>query len=583
MRPLNILILAMLFLGGKSALAQEEQPIGTETVTVVKPYSPTVSDAFKIRPEPVLTDSITLQKKPIEYTIFSVPVASTFSPSKGRAAQVEKEAPESLYNSYLTAAVGNFNNALVDFYTSHEMDQGDKRFDVSLNHFSSRGDIENTPLDTDFYNSSLGLNYTQKASSLSWGAGIEGGHRLYNWYGIPSDIFSEATVQGMDELQQYYHAGVQAHIETESSFFKRGDILYRRFWDAADSGEDRAVFKPRFQVPLENDALYISGKLDYVGGSFANADVNNPENTTGIDYSLLQVGLNPSLEMKGDNYTLNLGANFVYGQDLENNDSNFYIYPSVRASYRLLEESAIVYVGVEGELDQNSYYDYTVQNPYMSPTLQIVPTDRQYDAFLGLKGQLLPNLSYNFKGSYTAENRKPLYLLNAINEFRDDEKSYHYGNSFEVFYDDVKTLGLFGELNVDVNRNFSLGVNAAIYDYNTETGNPAWNLPNTEASLFLDYQIGDQWYVGGTLFYVGEREDLATEVVTTTFPSEPNAVLLTLDSYFDANAHVGYRFSDQFSVFVRGSNLADNQYQRWANFRVQSLQVLGGLTYKFDL
>ncbi|MDC6352386.1 TonB-dependent receptor [Zeaxanthinibacter sp. PT1] len=583
MRPINLFILSVLFLCGNTLMAQEEQPIGTETVTVVKPYSPTVSDAFKIKPEPALTDSIILQKKPIQYTIFSVPVASTFSPSKGRAAQVEKESPESLYNSYLTAAVGNFNNALVDFYTSHEMDQGDQRFDVSLNHFSSRGDIEDTPLDTDFYNSNLGLNYTQKASSLSWGAGIEGSHRLYNWYGIPGGILSEATVQAMDEQQHYYHAGAHAHLETESSFFKRGDILYRRFWDAVDSGENRAVFKPQFQIPLENESLFIKAKVDYVGGSFANADVNNPENNTGIDYGLLQLGINPSLEMKGEDYTLNLGANFVYGQDLENNDSNFYIYPSVKASYRLLEESAIVYVGVEGELEQNSYYGYTRENPYVSPTLQVVPTDRQYDAYLGLKGQLLPNLSYNFKGSYTAENRKPLYLLNAINEFRDDEKAYHYGNSFELFYDDVKTLGLFGELNVDVNRNFSLGINAAIYDYNTETGNPAWNLPNTEASLFLDYQIGEQWYVGGTLFYVGEREDLATEVVTTTFPSEPNAALVTLDSYFDANAHVGYRFSEQFSVFVRGSNLADNQYQRWANFRVQSLQVLGGLTYKFDL
>ena len=35
-------------------IAQEEDNIGTETVTVVKPYSPTVSDAFKIKSSPSL-------------------------------------------------------------------------------------------------------------------------------------------------------------------------------------------------------------------------------------------------------------------------------------------------------------------------------------------------------------------------------------------------------------------------------------------------------------------------------------------------------------------------------------------------
>ena len=48
------------------------------------------------------------------------------------------------------------------------------------------------------------------------------------------------------------------------------------------------------------------------------------------------------------------------------------------------------------------------------------------------------------------------------------------------------------------------------------------------------------------------------------------------------NEQKGYRINDQLAIFARGNNLANNQYQRWANFRVQSLQVLGGIAYKFD-
>ena len=214
---------------------------------------------------------------------------------------------------------------------------------------------------------------------------------------------------------------------------------------------------------------------------------------------------------------------------------------------------------MEGELRQNSYYDFVEENSFVSPTLTIAPTDSQYNAYIGLKGQLLPNLSYNIKGSYTAENNTPLFKLNPENLFRDDEKGYYFGNSFEVFYDDIKTIGIFGELNVDVNRNFTLGINAEVYDYNTETDNPAWNLPNLTGSLFMDYQIGEKWFMGANLFYVGEREDFSTVAVQNTPQSLFPATLITLDSYFDANAHIGHRLNDQFSIFCKGGKHCQQQ------------------------
>jgi outer membrane receptor protein involved in Fe transport len=127
-----------------------------------------------------------------------------------------------------------------------------------------------------------------------------------------------------------------------------------------------------------------------------------------------------------------------------------------------------------------------------------------------------------------------------------------------------------------------LGINAEVYEYDTETGNPAWNLPNIKGSLFMDYQIDKNWFLGANLFFVGEREDFSSEVVQFVLPSEYPATVLQLDSYFDANAHIGYRLNDQLSIFAKASNIANNDYQQWANFRVQSFQILAGATYKFD-
>lgn len=578
----HIITLIFLALGLHVCFSQDdEKDLGTETVTVTKAYTPTVSDAFKIKSVPNLNDSIVLQKKPITYSIFSVPVASTFSPSKGTASTVEKLPPPQLFNSYASLGAGLYGNVLGEFYTSRTINR-DENLDVGFNHLSSRGGIDGVELNDTFYDTRLDASYAKRDRDLDWGASIGLQHQLYNWYGLPEGVFSETIIDNIDERQNYFMGEVGGHINVEDAYFKSADLKYRRFFDAVSSGENRAIFNTGFEFPMNEEIFGVKVKVDYVGGTFENASVGSSTNDNGISYGNLQAGINPSLQMLRDDLSLNLGVNLVYGMDLENSESNFYIYPAVTASYRLLDESVIAYGGVTGELKQNSYYDYVEGNPFVSPTLSIAPTDSQYNAYIGFKGQLLPNLSYNLKGSYSAENNKPLYRLNPRNDFRSDEKGYYYGNSFDVFYDDIKTLGIFGELNVDVNRNFTLGVNAEIYDYSTETGNSAWNLPNLKGSLFMDYQIGEQWFMGANLFYVGEREDFSSSVVENVQPSEFPVTLITLDGYFDANAHVGYRFNDQLSFFIKGSNLSNNDYQRWSNFQVQGIQVLGGATYKFD-
>lgn len=564
-----------------SAQDEEDEDIGTETVTVTKAYTPTIADAFKIRSTPTIDDSIALQKKKIDYSIFSVPVASTFTPAKGKASTVEKTPPPELYNSYASAGGGNPANIIADFYTSRAIDR-ETSLDVGLTHNSSRGDLDEVALSTIYSNTKLKGAYTKRDRDFDWGANVGFQHQLYNWYGIQNGVFTEEAIQDIDERQNYFMGEAGGHISMEDSYLTHADLKYRRFWDAVKSGENRAILNTGFELPISGEILNVKVNVDYVNGNFKNADLNSITNDEGIKYSQFQAGITPSLLLNYDELSLNLGVKFVYGLNTEASESNFYIYPAVSAAYRLMDELAIVYGGIKGDLQQNSYYGFVAENPYVSPTLTIVPTDMQYDAYVGLKGLLLPNLSYNVKGSYSAENRKPLFKLNPENTIRNDEKGYNYGNSFEVFYDDVKTLGVFGELNVDLNRNFALGVNVAFYDYHTETDNPAWNLPNLTGSLFLDYQIGEKWFAGANLFYVGERADVATEAMATVPPSGFPATIVDLESYFDLNAHVGYRWSDQMSFFLKSANIANNNYQKWANYPVQGLQILGGLTYKFD-
>ncbi len=79
------------------------------------------------------------------------------------------------------------------------------------------------------------------------------------------------------------------------------------------------------------------------------------------------------------------------------------------------------------------------------------------------------------------------------------------------------------------------------------------------------------------MFYVGERKDFQ---INTDFAA--NAAPVTLKSYFDVNANVGYKYSDRLTAFARANNITNNAYQKWLNYPVQGFQLVLGANYKFD-
>jgi hypothetical protein len=563
----------MFLLSSITASAQDQDDLGTEVVNIVKPYTPTISDAFKVKETPMLNDSISTTKKKVSYSIFSVPVASTFTPAKGKAAKVEKARPIKLFDNYATLGFGNYTNILAELYSNFEISRTDN-VGFFFKHNSSQGGIDGVLVDDKFYDTSLDANYTsrQKDTSYRLDAGVE--HQIYNWYGLIDGVQpqSEPLLATIDPKQQYLSGYIGGGISIEDSYFEKASANIRYLGDYYGSSEFNISVKPEFSFPISDFALKVDLDLDYLSGSFDRSYFSN----VGLQYGFFNAGVIPSIGYIYKDLSLRLGAAIYLGMDTENSNTDFYIYPRVSASYRLVDELLIAYGGIDGGLDQNTYYGFKEINPFLSPTLMIAPTNKIYEGFAGLKGKLSNSVGYNVRAAYGNDRNKALFQLNEFRGFQVSAKGYEQGNSFNVVYDDIKTLSVFGELNVEVSNAFSLGVNGTFNSYSTDQQMEAWNLPSIEASLFLNFNITKELYGGVTLFYVGERKDLFTANAIT------NPMQITLDGYVDANVHLGYRLDDQLSFFVKGSNLFGDNYEKWANYQVQGIQVLAGATYKFD-
>ncbi|MDX1463660.1 MAG: TonB-dependent receptor, partial [Marinirhabdus sp.] len=469
----SALLLSLPFLGYAQ---EEEENIGTEVVNIVRPYTPSISDAFKVRETPQMNDSVSLQKQKVQYQIFSVPVASTFTPAKGKAETVERAKPIKLYDNYATLGFGNYTTIFGELYSNFEISRTDNA-GFFFRHNSSQGGIDGVVLDNKYYDTQLDGNYTSRQRDITYrlDAGVQ--HQVFNWYGLNAnyDNLDEVFLSTIDATQTYVGGYLGGSVALEDSYFEKITANVRYLGDAYGSSEFNFRATPEFSFPLTTFNLQINGTIDYLSGAFEKQYLGTAE----VDHNVLIAGVSPSLEYINNDLSLSLGVSAFVGMELDDEASSFYLYPNIEASYRLVDELLMVYGGVDGGLSQNSFYGMKEENPFVSPTLALVPTSQLYNGFGGLKGKLTNNIGYNIRGSYGLEENKALFRNNPdFGNGTADLEGYEYGNSFGLVYDDVNTLSIFGELTVAASEKFNVGLSAEYFSYTTDTQTQAWNLPD---------------------------------------------------------------------------------------------------------
>lgn len=559
--------------------AQKKETIGTEEVNVVKAYAPTISDAFKIKEVPPVEVEQEADKEKVSYKIFSYPVASTYSPTKGKPDDLAKEKAEKLFGNYLTLGFGNYGTPLLDYYTAHQLNK-EMYIAGSLQHLSSQGGIKNVPLDNSFYNTKAEVVLGENKKTLGWSTGVGYQHQIFNWYGVPNNqevfAFSPITLEGINPQQTYQNFYVGGKLYSKIKSFRQAEVKYNRFWDAFGSAENRVNLLPSFEFKAENQKIKADFVVDYLGGGFQQGYLNTMKSNYG--YTIL--GFQPSIVFRKNYFSFNIGAGVYMALNHEDSKAKnkLLVYPQITASYKLDPERLTVYAAAEGGLSQNSYQQMVAQNPFVSPTLVVAPTDKVYDLSLGVRGKLMPNFSYNLKGFYQFEKGRYLFV-NQL--FQDGDlttrRAYEFGNSFGVIYDNLKTTGGFLELKLTLEKTLSATLNTTYASYETTYSATAWNLPQLTSSLHLEYYINNKWTAATTLFYVGKRKDMG---IVESNPLTHSSV--SIKEFVDANLQLSYQYNTRLTGFMRANNIANQAYQKWLNYPVQQFQIMVGASYKFD-
>ena len=567
---------------------KKEEPkdtVKTEVVNVVTKYNPKIADANKIKKNPKIKLLQKNEKKKLEYTIYSAPVASTFIPKSGVVKGIDVGVKERIYKNYMAAGYGNYGTPYFETFIHHNI-RFKNEFGLHAKYLASQDNIRNSILNSNFSNLNAVAFYKQQDRYFDWKVTLNSERNIYNYYGLPTNIiFTEPTTNAINEKQTYNYFELGGDFTFKDSYIDYGKIKVSYFTDDYKSSEILAQFDAKLGFPLKflhpslNDITIKTG-VEYLKGEFN----NNYKDFNSINYSTITINLSPEYKMNYNNFIFRAGLNVIASLDSENNATNIFIMPNLLVQKPILKKYLNAYAGIYGDLHTNTYKNFTEENPYVSPTFFITQTLEKSNLFIGFNGRINNDISYNFKVTSKSEEDKPLFLRNAsksdgtntvVNGY--SLLGYEYGNSFSIYYDDVKTTSFFTEIEYDFSKRLAFNLQGIYNNYTLENALETWNLPQIEASLSAKYK-NVKWFATANVFYVSERKDA---IYNGQFPSSFKGIQ-TISSFMDANLNGGYHFNDKFSAFLKLNNVLNTQYQRFANFDTQGFQILGGITYKFD-
>jgi len=553
-----------------------------EVINIITSYTPTISDAFKIKKTPKIILSNTTSKKKLSYSIFSAPVASTFVPKSGVVKGIDVGKKERLFDNYLALGFGNYTTPFIEFFL-HQNRKFETDYGIYLKYTSSENGVKNTFLNNEFSTLNLGGFYLKEERGFTWKIGGNMYQKQYNWYGLPNISFDNNIINSIAAEQTYGFYEVESEVVFEDSYFDNIKGALSLFDDKFGSKEVGFLLKPSLKIPLgfiskNLTELELQTNINYLQGEFEQNYLNN----SNIKYSFFNLGIHPVYRVNWNKLSIKLGSKIYLTSDIENSLTDILAYPDLEITYPVITNLINFYAGAGGDLYMNSFQKFSEQNPFVSPTLFLTQTNEQYNLFGGINGTISSNISFNVKASYKSDEDHALFVRNnsksnGVFNASTSLLGYEYGNSFNVFYDDISTLSIFGEIEIDASKRFSIGATIQTNTYTTTFQQEAWNLPKIEGAIYGEYK-NNNWYANANIFFVGSRMDVQ---YNGTFPSTI-AGIESLDAFTDMNLNGGYHFSDFFSAFVKLNNILGTDYDRYANYNVLGFQALAGITYKFD-
>ena len=551
-------VILLLFLSFISFKASSQSKLNQE-VKVVKPYEPSISDAFKINELPKIIDTIKITPS-FSYSIKTKKLNSKFQLEPIKAAKMLGEPLTKLYRSYLKIGFGNYLTPLAEINISSLRA---KNYSVGayLKHFSTSGKIKNTDNKKVFAGNSNNLIQLY-------------GKRIFK----SNKILSGDINFNSRKIYYYGYNTTKKYLPTVEIPTKKKDIEYQKFnlynintdfkTDYIDSSHVNYDIKLNYKYfktkdDINENNLSLTANVNYFrNNQFLGVDYKlNYFNTTGTNDTInyLMVKFNPWIGAFGNKWRIIAGVNTYYNQA----DAKYYFYPKVSLHYNVIDYFLIPYFELDGKYQINNYQKIANENFYITNKLNVKPTNYQQHVVGGIRGNFSSKISFNFNASYS-QIKDDYFFVN--------DTSCLFENKFNVVYDNVNVTKFLTEISYKQSQKLNLLLKAEFFNYVMDKEIAPWHKPKFKISFTSHYVLQNKIIVNTDIYAISSR-------YAKTFDNSNNIVKKELSGIFDANLGLEYRYTKILSAFINFNNIGAVKYYQWNNYPLHKFNVLLGFTY----
>lgn len=579
---LAIVLIFPLFVFGQ----EEKEDIGTQEVTVIKSYTPSLQDVFKLRNSPATLDSIIAPKKAVEYSIFSVPVASTFIPSKGTARKLIPKKQQPQFNSGGSLGFGNFNQLLFEYNTNFNIDRRQK-IDWILYYNGLLKPMKEVQIDSKQSNLLFNISHQYATSKRNSFSQINFRQHQQSFYGLRNAIEDDFILAQIQPQQKLNYFSVSSAWQWYDPLVKRLSLDSYLTTDAFGSAEIEVDFSSKFQVLWGGVAITLLPEITFLTTSFEE-DFYTRE---AVEYSSGNARLSLFASKINGNFKFKIGAKAAMGTGDEFEETNFFIYPELALSYRPQKGNFAPFLNLTGTLQQNSFRAFTHENPYTAPAIRLQASNIPYQAQLGTRSKFAAGWEFQWNLFYEQNEKQPLYQNLGIDIDRLNIVPYRYNNAFEVVYANLHKTGIEAQLGAAFKNGGRLEFKARYASFTFDSVNEttplfestAFNLPQLSVYFNGTFKLGQKFYLQWYVKHIGERENAYRDNFLGQNMQTAPVLIENLEAFTQIDATLQYQLNERWEVFVKGRNLLNESLYQWANYPVYGTQILFGGRYNFDL
>ena len=577
----KLCIVFLLVFSASSVFSQQDQ------ITIIGKGQREIEPAYRLLESPRILDSLTVSKVP-EYPMlyFQVPTRISLDTIERASVESSPERIKQLFPFYLKAGIGTALMPMGDLYI-HSTRSYNLNYGLKANHLSAfRTAIQKNNfayLNADFDNTETSIFVKLIEDQYKLMGSFDYLNNGFNYYGARKGM-DTLNINPTDSVnkQRFQNLGGKMMFEwvngDSAALNFKLDARYNYFFsralplDSVNKWNNREHFT---NVNLhswykhEHEVFYADLGVNYNGYRQGLSNLIGTPFDSSFRTNNTVVYLKPGVrtQMFNDRLKVEIGTQLAF--DIYEK-TRIFLYPKVEIKYSMFNDIFIPYIGIDGDLKQNTFRGFSALNPFLNVYQDSLRNNNNLFSFHGgIKGVLSNEIGFNLKADYSRHIGYGLFVSDSSRR-----------NTFGIVYDTLNIMQIEGSMTYTLKNKLNVEGIARYNSYQTTNNAYAWNLPQLEFILRGKYNLYDKLYaqLDGELLF-GRKALLLDSTGSDGF--EDGQYFVSLKPLIDLNLEAEYRYNSRVSVFLQLNNLVSVRYNRYYNYPVQGFQLMGGITCRF--